>query len=593
MSSNIKNRLTLLRKFLQSKKLQAFVIPSSDIHQSEYPADRWKCREWISGFTGSAGTMVVTLNKAGLWTDSRYFLQAEKELEGTGIILFKEKLFETPSISDWLTSELTEGNIVGIDGDIYSARDAIRLKNMLDTKHIGLDTTYEPFSHIWDNRPPIPKNSAYQLSENITGKSISDKFAAINAELKKKGATGLFVASLDTTAWIFNMRGNDVEYNPVFVSFAYISERESVLFIDPDKINPEIADNLRKEGVTIAHYKQVGIYLNRLNGETICLQGDKVPYSLYNVVKRNNQIFDCISPADWLKSMKNETELSGFRQAMVKDGVALVKFLRWLEKAVPKGKVTENTISEKLVEFRSQQLGFVGESFGTIAGYQENGAIVHYHADKNSCKKINSEGFLLIDSGAQYFDGTTDITRTIALGKLTPEMIQDYTSVLKGHIALASIAFPKGTRGSQIDVLARQFLWKSGANYLHGTGHGIGHFLNVHEGPQSIRMEENPVKLQAGMVLSNEPGIYRDKKYGIRIENLMAVESAFTTECGEFLKFETLTLCPIDLNGIDQSLLSLEEKKWLNNYHHKVFEQITPFLDSEEANWLKEKTYEI
>lgn len=590
MSETIKNRISALRKHLIAQGLHAFIIPSSDPHLSEYPADRWKSREWISGFTGSAGTVVVTLHGAGLWTDSRYFLQADKELKGSDIQLFKERIPGTPSIAQWLSENLNPGETVGVDGKVYSAKEANALLQTFAQKELQLNTELDPFDEIWVNRPQIPQAPVYELPIEFAGIAPSEKIASIRAKLAELGANGMIVSSLDTIAWIFNLRGSDVEYNPVFVAYAHISPKQTVLFIDPKKVNPDVATHLQKEGIVLAHYDKFFSYVDSLEGETICLQSDKTSYTLWEKAAAKNRIIDSVSPADLLKAQKNKTEIEGFRRALVKDGVALVRFFRWLEKAVPTGIVDEHLISEKLVEFRSQQEGFVGESFGTIAGFQANGAVVHYHADKNSAKQITSEGLLLIDSGGQYFDGTTDITRTIALGELSDEMTRDYTNVLKGHIALASAVFPEGTRGSQLDVLTRQFLWQSGANYLHGTGHGIGHFLNVHEGPQSIRMEENPVVLAEGMVMSNEPGIYRTGKYGARTENLILIKECCETEFGKFYQFETLTLCPIDTTPIDIRLLSKEDITWLNEYHQRVFDSLSPYLDEEEKTWLKEKT---
>lgn len=593
MSETIKNRISALRKYLTAHGLRAFIVPSSDPHLSEYPADRWKSREWISGFTGSAGTVVVTLDEAGLWTDSRYFLQAEEELEGSGIQLFKERVSGTPSIAQWLSDRLNPGDTVGVDGKVYSAKEADALQHTFTQKELVLHTELDPFDEIWENRPHIPQAPVYELPIEFAGIAPSEKIANINAKLAKLNATGLLVSSLDTIAWIFNLRGNDVEYNPVFVSYAYVSPKETVLFVDPKKVNPEVTTHLRQEGVVLAHYDKFFEYVGSLNGQKISIQSDKTSYSLRKQAAANNQLIDVVSPADLLKAQKNKAEIEGFRRALVKDGVALVRFFRWLEEAVPTGTVTEHLISEKLVEFRSQQKGFVGESFGTIAGFQANGAIVHYHADKSTSKQITNEGLLLIDSGGQYFDGTTDITRTIALGGLPDEVKRDYTNVLKGHIALASAVFPEGTRGSQLDVLTRQFLWQSGANYLHGTGHGIGHFLNVHEGPQSIRMEENPVVLSEGMVMSNEPGIYRTGKYGARTENLVLIKQCCETEFGKFYQFETLTLCPIDTAPIDIRLLSKDDIGWLNEYHKRVFDSLAPYLDEDEKAWLKEKTTEM
>ena len=592
MSNRIHKRLAELRKFMEEKGLHAFIIPSTDAHLSEYPATHWASREWISGFTGSAGTMVVTREKSGLWTDSRYFLQAASELNGTEIELFKDGLPTTPTIEEWLTSELGRGEYVGIDGNVYAAKDAFNLTHKLNMKGLHLISDYDPFASIWHDRPAIPQNPIFILPEKYTGETSREKIKRINNELEHIGAGSLLIASLDTIAWIFNIRGNDVKCNPVAVSYAYVSKEETVLFIDPKKLSKETADYLKSEGVTIAEYVKISDYVSKINN-SVCLDSNKIPFALYNAISEGNRIIDIPSPADLMKSIKNETEIQGFRNAMERDGVALVQFLMWLEKAVPKGEVTEYMIPEKLIEFRSKQANFVGESFDTISGYAANGAIVHYHVSPDSSVEVKAEGLLLVDSGAQYFDGTTDITRTVAVGPLSDDMKKDYTMVLKGHIGIATAIYPQGTRGTQIDILARQSLWDNGLNFLHGTGHGIGHFLNVHEGPQSIRMNENPTTLQIGMVTSNEPGLYRAGKYGIRVENLILTKREMTTEFGDFYSFETLTLCPIDTTPIVKEMLTKKEISWLNLYHRYVYDRLSPLLSAEEKEWLKLKTDEI
>lgn len=592
MHNTIHKRINNLRKFMEDKDIHAFIIPSTDSHLSEYPASHWASREWISGFTGSAGTVVVTREKAGLWTDSRYFLQAGNELKNTEIELFKEGLPTTPSIEEWLTSELSEGNYVGIDGNVYAAKEALSLSHKLNLNGLHVISDYDPFEAIWNDRPEIPKNPIFVLPTEYSGESAKKKISRICDVVEKNGAKSLLVAALDTIAWIFNIRGNDVKCNPVAVSYAYISREETVLFIDPKKLTKETSDYLKKEGVTIAEYDKIFDYVANSN-TSFCLDSSKVTFNLYNTIPSNSRIIDMPSPADLMKSIKNETEIQGFNTAMERDGVALVRFLMWLEKAIPEGGVTEIMIPKKLVEYRSQQKNFVGESFDTISGYGPNGAIVHYHVTEESSLEIKPEGFLLVDSGAQYFDGTTDITRTLAVGPLTEQMKKDYTMVLKGHINIATAIYPQGTRGSQIDILARKALWDNGLNYLHGTGHGIGHFLNVHEGPQNIRMNENPTTLQIGMVTSNEPGLYRANQYGIRIENLVLTQHETTTEFGDFYSFKTLTLCPIDKTPIVKEMLTEKEIEWFNLYHKFVYDRLSPLLTEEEKNWLKEKTDEI
>ncbi|MFR9165324.1 MAG: aminopeptidase P family protein [Dysgonomonas sp.] len=593
MAGRIHQRIADLRKFMEEKGIHAFIIPSTDAHLSEYPATHWSSREWISGFTGSAGTVVVTREKSGLWTDSRYFLQAANELRDTEIELFREGLPGVPAIDQWLGSELERGEVVGIDGNVYAAKDALSLTHKLNMKGLHLISDYDPFETVWRDRPAIPTNPIFEFPLEYSGVPASKKISLLCDKLSEEGADSLLVASLDTIAWIFNIRGNDVKCNPVAVSYAYISKKETVLFINPKKLNDDTAKYLKLEGVVLAEYNKVFDYVASLKETSVCLDSRKVSFSLYNSIPENCRIIDIPSPADLMKSVKNKTEVEGFHRAMEKDGVALVRFYMWMEKAIPKGIVTEQTIVDKLVEYRSRQEFYVGESFDTIAGYKGNGAIVHYHVTPESCLKIENESFLLIDSGAQYFDGTTDITRTWALGTLTEQMRKDYTLVLKGHIGIATCRYPQGTRGSQIDILARKNLWDNGLNYLHGTGHGIGHFLNVHEGPQNIRLEENPTTLQPGMVTSNEPGVYRADQYGIRLENLVLTKEDTTTEFGKFYNFETLTLCPFDSTPIVKEMLTKEEITWYNNYHMMVYDRLSPYLSNEEKEWLKEKTKAI
>lgn len=590
--NNIEKKIFSIRQFMREKGLSAFIIPTTDPHLSEYPAAHWESREWISGFTGSAGTVVITMEKAGLWTDSRYFLQAAHELKDSSIKLFREGLPETPTLDDWLIEELNNGQTIGIDGEVYAAKAAQNLIQKLNVKGIQLTSDYDPFATIWQNRPEIPNNPVFILPEKYTGETTQSKIKRICQQLEKEGAESLIVATLDTIAWIFNIRGNDIKCNPVAVSYAYISEKESVLFINPAKITDEVAEYLKSQGVILADYSKIYDFISKLKG-SVCVNSEKISFNLYNRIPKECHKIDIPSPADLMKSKKNETEIQGFRNAMERDGVALIRFLMWLEHNIPSGNVKEFDIPKKLFEYRSQQKHFVGESFDTIAGYCPNGAIVHYHVTPESSLNIKQEGLLLIDSGAQYFDGTTDITRTVAVGALTDEMKEDYTLVLKGHISLATAIFPQGTRGSQLDILARKALWDKGLNYLHGTGHGVGHFLNVHEGPQSIRMNENSTTLEIGMVTSNEPGLYRANKYGIRIENLILTKMEMSTEFGNFYSFETLTLCPIDTKPIVKKLLTEKEIEWINLYHKFVYDRLSPLLNSNEIEWLKEKTNEI
>lgn len=595
METNVTKKIASLRELMKQHHIDAYIIPSSDPHLSEYPADCWKAREWISGFTGSAGTVIVTADKAGLWTDSRYFLQAGKQLDGTGIELYKMGIPGTPSISEFLLSELSNGQIAGLNGQTYSAAEAATLAFTLKKKGIGLNTEKDLTGTIWTDRPQLPGDPLFLLPVEYSGVPTHDKLISVNNKLQQAGADCTLLCALDEIAWTFNIRGTDVEYNPVVVSYAFISEDESVLFIQQGKLNKEIAQELQKEGVTLADYSMVASYLAKLKPETtIYIDKNKTNATLYNAIPASCTKIEGTSPVALLKAIKNETEINGFRNAMIKDGVAMTRFYIWLEKALTQGeKVTEVNASEKLSAFRSEQDLYVTDSFGTICGYNEHGAIVHYEATAESDATIHPDGMLLIDSGAQYFDGTTDITRTWTLGEPSDAQKKDFTRVLKGHISLAKCKFPKGTRGSQLDILARKALWDNGINYLHGTGHGIGHFLNVHEGPQSIRMEENPVTLQPGMVISNEPGLYRTDEYGIRIENLILVREDSETEFGTFYGFETLTLCPIDKKLTEVSMLSVREHIWFNKYHQLVYDKLSPFLNEEEQEWLKNKTSEI
>lgn len=573
-----------------SNYIKAFIIPSTDPHLSEYVAPHWMSREWISGFTGSAGTVVVTMDKAGLWTDSRYFLQAAQQLEGSGITLYKEMLPETPSITEFLHENLKPGESVSIDGKMFSVQQVEQMKEELMAYNLQVDIFGDPLKKIWKDRPAIPDAPAFVYDIKYAGKSCKEKVAAIREELKKKGVYALFLSALDEIAWTLNLRGSDVHCNPVVVSYLLITQDEVVYFISPEKVTPEVKAYLQEQEVSLKGYDEVESFLTAFNGKNILIDPKKTNYAIYSSIHPECTIVRGDSPVALLKAIRNEQEIDGIHAAMQRDGVALVKFLRWLEEAVPSGKETELSVDKKLHEFRAEQALYMGESFDTIAGYKEHGAIVHYSATPESNATLRPEGFLLLDSGAQYLDGTTDITRSIALGELTEEEKIDYTLILKGHIALAMAKFPAGTRGAQLDVLARMPIWNRGMNFLHGTGHGVGHFLSVHEGPQSIRMNENPVVLQPGMVTSNEPGVYKAGSHGIRTENLTLVCKDKKGMFGDYLKFETITLCPICKKGILKELLTEDEIKWLNEYHQTVYEKLSPNLNAEEKVWLREAT---
>ncbi|MGL4993758.1 MAG: aminopeptidase P family protein [Bacteroidales bacterium] len=594
MINAIRERISRLRKYLTLHNLDAFIVPSSDAHISEYTATHWKSRTWISGFTGSAGSAVITLNRAGLWTDSRYFIQAENELQETSVELFRVGLPETPDMLEFLSSELPEGSVVGIDGSVFTVSDVRRIRAILSKKGISLVTELDPFKEIWIDRPALPNDPIFELPDIFSGETSSEKISKILSILNKEGANCTILTALDEIAWTFNIRGTDVECNPVAVSYAFISQEESILFIELDKLTEELRETLHAQNISFADYHKFSSYLSKLESKSVLhVDPNKANFTIFESISSDCKIVESTSPVTLLKSKKNEVEINGFRNALVKDGVALTKFFIWLDNNIDSGSLTEYSIGKKLLEFREEQELFFGESFSTIAGFEANGAIVHYSASESNSKTISRSSFLLLDSGGQYFDGTTDITRTVSLGELTEQQKIDYTLVLKGHINIATCRFPEGTRGSQIDILARKAMWDRGMNYGHGTGHGIGHFLNVHEGPQSIRMDENPTKLIPGMVLSNEPGLYRAGEYGIRIENLILVKERHTTSFGRFFEFETLTLFPIDTEAIDLSLLTQDEIDWLNDYHKTVFHKLLPHLDSNEVAWLKEKTQQV
>ena len=593
MKQSIKERIHALRMTFRPNNIKAFISPSTDPHLSEYVAPYWMSREWISGFTGSAGTAVILMDKAGLWTDSRYFLQAEKELEGSGITLYKEMLPETPSITKFLCQNLKPGESVSIDGKMFSVQQVEQMKEDLAPYQLQVNLFGDPLKNIWKDRPSMPDAPAFIYDVKYAGKSCGEKVAAIRTELKKKGIFALFLSSLDEIAWTLNLRGSDVHCNPVIVSYLLVTQDEVVYFISPEKITQEVNEYLQEQQVSLRKYDEAESFLNSFAGENILIDPKKTNYAIYSAINPACKVVRGESPVTLLKAIRNEQEIAGIHHAMQRDGVALVKFLKWLEASVLSGKETELSVDRKLHEFRAAQPLYMGESFDTIAGYKEHGAIVHYSATEESDVTLQSKGFLLLDSGAQYLDGTTDITRTIALGELTEEEKTDYTLILKGHIALAMAKFPAGTRGAQLDVLARMPIWSHGMNFLHGTGHGVGHFLSVHEGPQSIRMNENPIVLQPGMVTSNEPGVYKAGSHGIRTENLTLVCKDKEGMFGEYFKFETITLCPICKKGIIKEMLTAEEVKWFNDYHQTVYKKLSPSLNEEEKKWLLEATKAI
>ena len=580
---------------MKREHLSAFIFPSTDAHQSEYVADHWRGREWISGFNGSAGTAVVTMKSAALWTDSRYFLAAEEQLEGTEYQLMRLKMEGTPTIAEWLGKELqdVQSPEVGLDGMVNSYNYVKDLSYSLrKLGGITLRTNLDPLDQIWENRPSLPANPVEIQPLEYAGETLASKVARIRKSLRELHADGMLVSALDDIAWTLNLRGTDVHCNPVFVSYLLIESDKVSLFVDDNKLSPEVKQYLQDNQVSLYKYNKVEKCLESYSEYNILLDGDETNYYLWKSVKCQ-EIVAAGSPIPAMKAVKNKAEIEGYRSAMLKDGVAMVKFLKWLKPAVEAGGQTEISIDEKLTSLRAEQKLFRDISFDTIAGYAQHGAIVHYEATPETDVVLKPEGLILIDSGAQYQDGTTDITRTIALGPVSEEMKHIYTLVLKAHIQLELVKFPDGASGTQLDAVGRECMWREGYNFLHGTGHGVGSYLCVHEGPHQIRMEWMPTPLRAGMTLTDEPGLYLAGKFGVRIENTVLISDYMSTEFGKFLQIEPLTLCPIDTTPIDVDMLLPEEIDWLNAYHHSVYEKLSPFLDEEEKIWLENATKPI
>ncbi|GJG34573.1 aminopeptidase [Xylanibacter ruminicola] len=592
MMMTVNQRIEALREVMKREHLAAFIFPSTDPHQGEYVPDHWKGREFISGFNGSAGTAVVTMTSAALWTDSRYFIAAEEQLRGTEFQLMKLKMPGTPTIPEWIGKECGAGAEVGLDGMVNSANEVKELiADLRQQGGITLRTNLDPLAQIWTDRPVIPEHAVEIFPMQYAGESCREKIARIRKALREKHADGMLMSALDDIAWTLNLRGTDVHCNPVFVAYLLISSKDVTLYINKVKLTPEVETYLKAEGVGVAPYEVVAKGLKDYFEYNILLDPDEVNYTLYKRVTR--EIVEVESPVKRMKTVKNTTEIEGFKSAMLKDGIAMVKFLSWLKPAVEAGGQTEISIDKKLTSLRAEQPLYRDISFDTIAGYQAHGAIVHYEATPETDIPLKPEGFLLLDSGAQYLDGTTDITRTIALGPLTEEQKRIYTLVLKGHVQIELCKFPSGASGTQIDILAREAMWREGLNYLHGTGHGVGTYLNVHEGPHQFRMEWKPAPLVAGMTITDEPGIYLEGKFGVRVENTLLITPYMETQFGEFLQFESLTLCPIDTTPIVKEMLLDEEIAWLNQYHQHVLATLSPHLDDEEKEWLKDACKEI
>lgn len=589
---NIQQKIQALREAMTEKQLDAYIVPSTDPHQGEYIHEYWQARQWLTGFTGSAGTLVVTRFFAGVWTDSRYFLQAEEELKGTGVELVRLVIPHTPEFVDWLLKNLPKGSLVGVDSQVVSASLFSLLRTSFESADIRLTGELDLVGEIWANRPSLPLNPVFELDVAFSGKTRSEKMEEIRLVMKQKGIDFHLISSLDDVAWTLNLRGNDIPFNPLFISYLLIGLEESFLFIHQAKISEEICQKLSSEGIFLSLYEEINKLLPAIiSGKNVMLHSSKSSYYLSELVKKHALLIDEPALPVLMKAIKNPVEQAHLRKAMEKDGVALLRFFRWLEKEVPTGRLTEYGCGEKIRTFRSETDGYMGESFAPIVGYAGHGAIVHYSADENTSSILKPEGILLIDSGGQYLDGTTDITRTITLGNPTEQQKKHFSLVLKGHIRVASAVFSYGTKGYHLDSLARLDLWKNQLNYGHGTGHGVGFFLNVHEGPQGI--SPNPAINQVfepGMVTSNEPGIYIENQYGIRIENLVLSRELPDRGTGRYLEFETLSLFPIDLELVDKDLMDQSEMDWLNRYHAEVFRRLSPHLEAEEKEWLKNKT---
>jgi Xaa-Pro aminopeptidase len=621
----VQSKIDALREELHRERLFAFIFPTTDPHQSEYTADHWKGREWISGFTGSAGTAVVTLHSAALWTDSRYFIAAAQQLEGTEFQLMREKIDGTPTIAEWLQSEhshlssqrhtLKERTLtslrnatlskrelsteIGLDG-MTSSHAYVKALKLDLRKHGGLTlrTTFDPLQRLWTDRPALPMAPIVPQPLEYAGEDVTSKLTRIRKALRQVHADGMLMASLDDIAWTLNLRGADVHCNPVFVSYLLISSRSATLFVHEQKLTPAARQQLQQYGISTAPYDAVKEALRHYPDYNILADREEISDTLMKAVKdglagstgRQGVVVSLPSPVPAMKAVKTPAEQQGFRQAMIRDGIALVRFLRWLKPAVAAGGQTEMSIDRKLTALRAEQSLYQGLSFDTIAAYQAHGAIVHYEATPDTDAPLRPEGLLLLDSGAQYTDGTTDITRTIALGPVTDEQRRIYTLVLKGHIQLQLLRFPDGASGTQLDAIARRDLWQAGLNFLHGTGHGVGSYLNVHEGPHQIRMEYRSAPLHAGMTVTDEPGIYQEGRFGVRIENVLLTQPWRETDFGRFLQFETLTLCPIDTAPLDVALLTPEELQWLNDYHQLVYDRLAPHLDAPDRDWLRTAT---
>ena len=595
----VKQRIENIRDLMKEKNIYAYIVPSSDYHQSEYVGDYFKSREFMSGFTGSAGTLIISMDEAGLWTDGRYFIQAENELKDSGIKLFKMGEEGVPTIEEYLLEKLPKNSTLGFDGRVMSVKEGQSLANKLAFKGINIEYKYDLVNDIWEDRCSLPTEKAFLLGVEYSGEGFSDKLSRIRAVMKEKKATTHILASLDDIAWLFNIRGRDVKSNPVVLSYAVISIDSVYLFIDKNKIGEDIRSELSKENVQIKGYEEVYEFIKNIDeNEVVLIDTSKVNYAIYNNIPSNVQKIEERNPSILFKSIKNEIELKNIRNSHIKDGVAFTKFMYWLKNNIGKIEITEISATQKLEEFRREQDKFIEPSFSTIAAYKDHAAMMHYSATEESNYKLEPRDLFLVDSGGQYFDGTTDITRTIALGPIPENVRKDFTNVVRGMIRLSKAKFLYGCRGYNLDILARGPLWEEGIDYKCGTGHGIGFVLNVHEGPNGFRWKvrediDDSCILEEGMVTTNEPGVYVENSHGIRIENEIVVRKAEKNEYGQFMDFEVITFAPIDLDAIDESLILKDEKVYLNNYHKQVYDKISPYLNEEEKQWLKTYTREI
>lgn len=586
-------KLIKLREIMKKENIDYYVVPSGDFHQSEYVAEHFKSRAYITGFTGSAGTALIGKDNGILWTDGRYFIQAEQQLKDSGIELYKMRIPGWPTLPEWLMENMKSGETLGFDGRLFSINEYKQFKNIKNKKNINIVMDKDLIKDIWSDKPELPKEKIFLHDVKYCGKSANDKIKEVRVEMKKLGGDSYIISSLDDIAWLYNIRGNDVKNTPVALAYAMISEEKATLYIDKNKILNEDEKRLNEEGINVEDYNKIFEDTKKIKGSVI-VDCNKVSGYIYTLINDDLEVIEEENITTKLKAIKNDTEIDSLRKCQIKDGVAMVRFLKWLKENVGKETITEVTVADKLLEFRSKGELFVEESFGTIAGYKDHAAMMHYSATKESAYELKPEGILLVDSGGQYLDGTTDITRSFILGKLTDEEKKDFTLVLKSHINLMKAKFLKGTTGSNLDILARTALWEEGIDYKCGTGHGVGFFLSVHEGPQSIRPLPNIVALEPGMILTNEPGVYKEGKHGIRTENIMLVTEDITTdEGGEFYKFEVMSYCPIDIDGIDKSLLTEVERNWLNSYHAETYNKLSPYLNEEEKSFLKDATREI